>query len=108
MPSTTLARGNSLQTFYVQTSLTPTTVTTLTTGAQTFALPGLKTTDIVNVIGVTGNQTAGIVICESDCNTADVLTIQFGNFTAGTLTPAAGVYSIQIVRLDGPAPATAV
>jgi hypothetical protein len=108
MPSTTIARGNSLSTFYIAPSLTPTSVTTLTTGAQTFTIPGLLTTDIVNTLGVVGNQTAGITIVESDVSSAGVLTIQFGNFTAGTLTPAAGVYYIEVIRPEGPLPVTAV
>lgn len=108
MSSTTITRGNSHETFYIQPTLTPTTVTTLTTGAQTFTVPGLQTTDIVTVVGVAGNQTAGIVIAEADVSAVNTLTIQFGNFTAGTLTPAAGVYTIEVVRLEGPAPVTAV
>ena len=108
MPSTTIARGNAISTFYIAPTLTPTSVTTLTTGAQTFNIAGLLTTDIINCMGVVGNQTAGIIIVEADCTTAGVLTIQFGNFTAGTLTPAAGVYYIEIIRPEGPLPVTAV
>lgn len=108
MPSTTIARGNALQTFYVAPSLTPSSVSANTTAAQTFTLPGLQTTDIVSVIGLNGSQTAGIIIAEADCLTAGVLTIQFGNCTASGATPASGVYTLQIVRSDGPLPATAV
>ena len=108
MPSTTIARGNSLQTFYIAPSLTPVAVATVTTAAQTFNIPGLLTTDIVSIIGYNGTQTAGITIAEADCLTAGVLTIQFGNVTAGSVTPAAGPYTIQIVRSDGPLPVTAV
>jgi len=35
------------------------------------------------------------------------LTVQFGNFTSGSVTPMAGVYEFQIVRLEGPAPVNA-
>ena len=108
MPSTTIARGNSLQTFYVAPSITPSAVSAATTAVQTFTLPGLLTTDIVNVVGFNGSQTAGIIIAEADCLAAGVLTIQFGNVTAGSVTPAAGVYTLQVVRSDGPLPATAV
>lgn len=108
MPSTTIARGNSLQTFYVAPSITPSAVSSATTAAQTFSLPGLLTTDIVTVVGYNGTQTAGIIIAEADCLTANVLTIQFGNVTAGSVTPASGVYTLQIVRSDGPLPVTAV
>jgi len=108
MSSTTVTRGNSHETFYIQATLTPSAVTTATTSAQTFAMPGLQTTDIVSVIGVAGNQTTGVVIAESDCITANVLTIQFTNAAATDKTPVSGIYTIQVVRLEGPAPATAV
>jgi len=108
MPSTTIARGNALSTFYIAPSLTPVAVTTLSSAAQTFNIPGLLTTDIIQVIGLNGSQITGIVIAEADCLTAGVLSIQFANITAGTVTPTAGVYTIQIVRSDGPLPVTAV
>jgi len=60
------------------------------------------------VVGYNGTQTAGIIIAEADCLTANILSIQFGNVTALSATPAAGTYTIQIVRLEGPAPTTAV
>ncbi len=108
MSSTTVTRGNSHETFYIQPSLTPAAVTTLSSAAQTFSIPGLQTTDIVTVIGLNGSQISGIVIAEADCLTAGVLSVQFANITAGTVTPTAGVYTIAITRLEGPAPVTAV
>lgn len=108
MSSTTITRGNSHETFYIQPSITPVAVAANTTAAQTFTVAGLQTTDQVQVFGFNGSQTTGIIIAEADCLTANVLTIQFGNFTSGSLTPAAGVYTIQVVRLEGPAPTTAV
>ena len=108
MSSTTVTRGNSHETFYIQPSITPAACAGSVTATQTFALPGLQTTDIIKVLGYNGAQTLGILIGEADCFNANVLSIQFGNVTAGSLTPAAGVYSIQIVRLEGPAPVTAV
>jgi hypothetical protein len=108
MSSTTVTRGNSHETFYIQPTLTPTAVTTLSSAAQTFSVPGLQTTDIVQVIGLNGSQITGIVIAEADCLTVNVLSIQFANITAGTVTPTAGVYTIEVIRLEGPAPATAV
>jgi len=108
MSSTTVTRGNSHETFYIQPTLAPSAVATVTTAAQTFSVPGLLTTDIIQVIGLNGSQTAGIIIAEADCLTNGVLTIQFGNVTAGSVTPATGVYTIQVVRLEGPAPVTAV
>ena len=108
MSSTTIARGNAISTFYIAPTLTPVAVLTVVSPAQTFNVPGLLTTDIINVVGYNGTQTSGIVIAQADCLTAGVLTIQFGNITAGTLTPAAGVYTLQIVRAEGALPVTAV
>ena len=108
MSSTTVTRGNSHETFYIAPSITPAQVAASTTAAQTFALPGLQTSDIIVAQGYVANQTTGIFIVECDCLTANVLTIQFGNVTASPATPAAGVYEFQIARLEGPAPVTAV
>jgi hypothetical protein len=108
MPSTTLARGNAISTFYIAPSITPAAVAANTTAAQTFALPGLLTTDIISTAGYTANQTTGIFVVECDCLTANILTIQFGNITASSATPASGIYELQIVRAEGPLPTTAV
>ena len=108
MSSTTVTRGNSHETFYIQPTLAPVSVAANTTAVQTFAIPGLQTTDIVQVIGFNGSQIAGIVTAEADCLAANVLTIQFGNLTGSGVIPSTGVYTIEVVRLEGPAPVTAV
>ena len=108
MSSTTITRGNAHETFYIAPNITPTAVAANTTAVQTFALPGLQTTDIIMPAGYIANQTTGIFTVEVDCLTANVLTIQFGNVTSGSLTPAAGIYEFQIVRAEGPLPVTAV
>ena len=108
MPSTTIARGNALSTFYISPSITPAQVAASTTATQTFTVPGLLTTDYIQSGGYIANQTTGIFIAESDCLTNNILTIQFGNVTASPATPASGVYEFQIVRFEGPTPATAV
>ena len=108
MPSTTIARGNALSTFYISAPLTPTAISG-TSSTQTYQIAGLQTTDLVLVQGAVGSQTAGVEAAEADCLTAGVLTIQFGNLTAtATLKPASGVYTLQIIRLEGnPAPTNA-
>jgi hypothetical protein len=107
MSSTTLARGNAHETFYIAPSITPSQVAASTTAVQTFNIPGLLTTDYIQSGGYIANQTTGIFIAESDCLTNGVLTIQFGNVTTSPATPAAGVYEFQIVRYEGPAPLNA-
>ena len=111
MSSTTITRGNSHETFYIQPTLAngSNTLAANTTTAVTYAIPGLQTTDIVVMLGLNGSQTAGVVIAEADCLTAGNLTVQYGNLTSNaSLTPASGVYTIQVTRLEGPAPVTAV
>ena len=108
MSSTTITRGNSHETFYIQPTFAPVAVAANTTATQTFSVPGLQTTDIVQVIGLNGSQTTGIIIAEADCLTANSIAIQFGNVTASSATPATGVYTIQVTRLEGPAPVNAV
>ena len=108
MSSTTITRGNSHETFYIQPSLTPAIVSASLTTIQSFQLPGLQATDLVQVLGYSGNQTAGIIVAEADCLAANVLTVQFGNTSTSAATPASGTYTLQVVRLEGPAPATAV
>lgn len=108
MSSTTVTRGNSHETFYIAPSLTPTIVSASLTAIQSFQLPGLQATDLVQIIGYNGNQTTGIGIVEADCLAANVLSVQFANVSTSAATPASGVYNIQVVRLEGPAPVTAV
>ncbi len=109
MPSTTLARGNAISTFYIGPSITPAAVAANTTAIQTFNVPGLQTTDIIVSQGYIANQVTGVFIVECDCLTAGVLTIQFGNLTAAPVTPAAGIYEFAIARPENlPLPTTAV
>ena len=108
MSSTTVTRGNSHETFYITPSITPAAVAANTSATQTFSVGGLQTTDFVTVIGYQGTQTAGIVVAEADCLTANVLSVQFANCTTGSATPTSGLYAVQITRLEGPAPSTAV
>ena len=107
MSSTTVTRGISHETLYIGPTLAPSAVAAYTSAVQTFSVPGLLTTDLVQTIGAIGVQTAGILPGESDCYTNGVLSIQFLNVTAASATPAQGVYAIQVTRLEGPLPANA-
>lgn len=108
MPSTTIARGNAISTFYIQPSLTPAAVAANITAAQTFTIAGLETTDHVTAVSCAVAQTAGLFIADARVSAANTLSVQFGNLTAGSLTPTAGSYYIDIVRIEGPLPTTAV
>ena len=109
MPSTTLSRGNVLSQIYIAPSITPVAVASYTTAAQTFNIAGLQTTDIVQYVGLQGAQTAGVTGAECDVLTAGVLTVAFINSTAGSVTPAAGLYVFCVTRCENlPLPTTAV
>ena len=104
MPSTTIARGNAHETFYIAPNITPAALTTSATQSlQTFAIPGLQTTDIVSLQQYQGNQTSNVIVSNVDVATANVLTVQFQNTScaATAITPAAGVYQFQVVRIEG-------
>lgn len=73
-------------------ALTPAPVAANTSAAQTFVVAGLLTTDTVVVSGPAVNAGTGIV--NARVSLADTLELVFGNFTAGPLTPTAGVYCI--------------
>jgi len=111
MSSTTITRGNSHETFYIYPVLdnTSNSLAANTTTAVTYTIPGILSTDIITVIGYNGTQTAGVVVAEADATAANTVQVQFGNLTAtATLKPASGAYTIQVTRLEGPAPTTAV
>jgi hypothetical protein len=96
MPATTIARGNILYDFMIGPSLTPVSVAGSTAAEQSFTVLGLQTGDFVEV-NLNSAQTAGIGIgnCRASTNT---LTVEFSNSTAGALTPAAGIYLINVMR----------
>lgn len=104
MPSTTITRGNVLSTTIIGPSLTPVATASYTSAVQTFNIPGLLTTDVIQAVGAVGVQTAGIFTGECDCYTNGVLSVQFLNVTASSATAVAGTYYFMVSRLDGTAP----
>ena len=107
MSSTTVTRGNLRESFIIGPSLAPAAVASYTSAVQTFNVPGLLSTDLCETIGAVGVQTAGILPGESDCYNNGVLSIQFLNVTNASATPAQGVYTIRVTRVEGPLPANA-
>lgn len=98
-PSLTVgASGTAItQTRVYSPSITPAAVAALTSAEQTFTVTGLTTADkvLVNSIAALGD---GLAIVGVRVSAADTLAIRFGNFTAGSLTPAAGVYPVVATR----------
>jgi hypothetical protein len=83
-------------------SLTPVAVNANTTAQQNFAASGLglQQGDVCEVIAGPSFQ-AGLITQPTVAGaTADQLTITFGNVTASSITPAAGIYTVRVTRLQ--------
>lgn len=82
----------------VQVALTPAgTALGPLTAAQTFTVPGLKTSD--QILKVTPpSTTAGLAIVAASVSAADTLELVFGNFSTGALTSASGTYCVHVFR----------
>lgn len=76
-------------------TLTPAAVAANTSAEQTFTVAGLTTSDIV-VVKPPG-LTPGTGIVGTRVSGADTLAIAFANFTAGSLTPVSGTYTVTVV-----------
>lgn len=108
MSGSTLGRGNILVSMIIGPTLTPAAVAANTASEQNFPIPGLQPTDFINV-SFNGSQTAGMAVENARCGTAGILTLSFSNDTAGTLTPAAGIYIIGVDRAENlPLPTNAL
>lgn len=80
-------------------TLSPASVANATSAEQTFTMTGLLTTDIVYVSKPTTQ--AGLGIVNSRVSAAGVIAINFGNFTAATITPTASeAYQVLVVRVQ--------
>lgn len=107
MPGTTIGRGNVIVDALLGLTLTPTSVLAAITAEQSFPLPGIQPNDFITM-NFNGVQTAGIAVEGARCAVAGTLIVGFSNATAGTLTPAAGVYLTSFVRAESfPLPTTA-
>ena len=97
MPGTTIGRGNLLYDWLIQPTLTPVSVAGSTSVEQSFTIQGLQLGDVVDV-NCNVAQTAGIGIVNVRVSANNTLAIQFANSTGGALTPAAGIYNINVIR----------
>lgn len=100
MPGTTLGRGNLLYDWLIAPTLTPVSVAGSTAAEQSFTIQGLQVGDVCD-INCQSAQTAGIGIGNVRVPSANTLTVEFTNSTAGALTPTSGVYNINIQRPEG-------
>jgi hypothetical protein len=89
----TYFKGGLRQDIITQT-LTPVSVAATTAAEQTFTVPGLLTTDMVDV-NWPGSATA-VGLVGARVSAANTLALTFVNPTAGGLVPTAGAYKILV------------
>ena len=94
MPASTGAANQSSQ---VSLTLTPASVAGGTTANQNFTIPGLLATDIVLISNVPFGP-AGVAPLLATASAANTLTVTYGNFTAGALTPTAGTHRFVVIK----------
>lgn len=99
-----ICRGNLQSSFVLQATLTPTAVATITSAEQTFTVPGLLVGDQISQISLQASWTVLVDIVNMRCSANNTLAVSFQNNTAGSLTPPAGTYLIEVNRPSQPAP----
>lgn len=97
MPSNDIGRGNILYDQVLSITITPASVATITTAEQDFTVQGLQVNDHVDV-RCNVAQVAGVAIAGARVKSANVLTIQWVNPTAGPVVPPPGVYLVNVNR----------
>lgn len=94
MSTTTIVRGNIIQTKVFGAALGPTapaSVAANVTAPQTFTVLGVQPGDYINCQCATA-QTPGISIANVRVSAVNTIIVDFNNSTAGGLVPVAGPY----------------
>ena len=92
--------GNILSTFVLKTTLTPAAVNATTAAQQTFTVPGLQVGDQVSDVSLQAAWTVAVAMTNFWVSAANTLAVSYYNGTAGSLTPPAGTYYLEINRPD--------
>lgn len=88
--------------FAVSASLTPASVTTVTTSEQTFnpaAFAGIQAGDYVVLVNAPA-RTNSVLIGSCRVSAAGTVAINYVNPTGGNLTPPAGTYTFLVFRTE--------
>src|SRR6185369_16341829 len=93
-----IARGNLQGTYLLSVSLTPAGVATVTSAEQTFTVPGLLVGDQISGINFQGAWTVLVDVVNFRVVSINTMGLSFQNNTAGTVTPPAGIYLIEVNR----------
>lgn len=97
MSKSNIVRGNLITALAVRVSLNLPNVGAATTAEQTISVPGVKTGDMV-FVSIDGAQNAGYFTSNSYVSATDVVTVRFGNTTAGAIDPGTFNVNMLIVR----------
>lgn len=81
-------------------TLTPAIVATISAPVQNFAATGIGLLTTDSVVVTPPGATAGVAQAAAWVSAADQLSLQFVNPTAGGLTPPAGVYLVDVFRVQ--------
>lgn len=102
--ATGIIQGNAYGVYVLKANITPSSVATITTAEQTFALPGVRAGDSVTVTPP-GHQ-AGVAAAAARVTAKNTVGITFVNPTAGNVTPSAGDYIFTVIRPERGVPDT--
>lgn len=91
--------GNIAGLFAVSLTLDPASVATITAAEQDFTVPGVLPTDIILTFNMASN-TAGLGVAGYRVKSANTISVNFVNPTAGAIDGAARVVRMVIARLD--------
>jgi len=101
-----IMNGNTYGSYIISASLTPAATATVTAVEQTFTVNGLRVGDAVNVCPP--STTTGVALVCARVSAANTLALTFMNPTAGSLTAAAGTYTITVSRPERQVAATSI
>jgi len=104
--SSGILNGNTFGSYLITASITPAATAAVSAVEQTFTVKGLKVGDYVDV--VPPSDVAGVSAVVARVTQADTIGIKFVNPTAGSLTAAAGNYTISVLRPEGGVARTAI
>lgn len=93
-----ITRGNLQGSFVLSVPLTPVAVATVTSAEQTFTVPGILVGDQISNITLQAAWTVLVDIVNTRVVSNNTLGVSFQNNTAGSLTPPAGTYLIEVNR----------
>lgn len=100
-PESQVSYGNIVKSAVMTSSLTPSAVASATTASQSFTLNpglGLLVGDQVSTVNPPSYTPAGVYPVGAIVTGADTISITWANVTAGSLTPPAGTYTLEINR----------